>query len=218
MKDTKVRGVAFDMDGLLLNTEDLYEHVGAELLRRRGKTYREVVRRQMIGLPAQKAFGVLIEHEGLADTWQELQRETDTIFLEILDKDLALMPGVEALLSHVDRLGLPRCVATSSTRTFATKALGMVGILERLDFVITAEDVPNGKPHPDIYQAAAVRMGIATQEMLVLEDSELGTRAGVAADAIVISVTNRHTQHGSFVGALDIVTSLEDARVFKRLQ
>jgi beta-phosphoglucomutase-like phosphatase (HAD superfamily) len=64
------------MDGLLLNTEDLYKQVGIELMRRRGKEYREEVRKKMIGLPAAKAFSVLIEEEDLEDTWQQLQRET----------------------------------------------------------------------------------------------------------------------------------------------
>jgi len=210
--------VAFDMDGLLLNTEDLYEHVGKELLQRRGKTYRDEVRRRMIGLPAPKAFGVLIESEGLRETWQELQKETDAIFEEILEQELALMAGVERLLQRVEEQGLPRCVATSSTRSFASKALGLVGIHQRMDFIITAEDVPNGKPHPDIYQAAAKRMGIDPTEMLVLEDSEHGTAAGVAAQAMVISVPNAHTRHGVFHGARLVVDSLEDDRIYQWLK
>lgn len=214
VKRKEVRGIAFDMDGLLLNTEDLYEKVGEKLLLRRGKTYREEVRRKMIGLPAPKAFGVLIESEGLTETWQELQQETDAIFEEILDQELRTMAGVESLMQHVEARGLPRCVATSSTQKFARRALGQVGILSKLDFVITAEDVRNGKPHPDIYQAAAQRMGIETWEMLVLEDSEHGTAAGVAAEAMVITVPNHHTRHGDFDGARLVADSLEDPRIY----
>lgn len=205
------------MDGLLLNTEDLYQNVGMELMRRRNKEYREDVRRGMIGLPAPKAFGHLIEKEGLTETWQELQRETDAIFEEILETELALMSGVEALIDHLDSKGLPRCVATSSTRSFAERALGIAGILERMDFVITAEDVPRGKPHPDIYHAAAERLGIPVAAMMVLEDSEHGTAAGVAASAIVVSVPNDHTRHGKFDGAAFIAEDLQDPRIYQRL-
>ncbi len=213
-----VRGVAFDMDGLLLNTEDLYQQVGIELMRRRGKEYREEVRKKMIGLPAAKAFGVLIEEEGLGDTWQQLQRETDELFENVLEEQLALMEGVEDILALVEAKGLPRCVATSSTRSFAERALGKTKILDRMDFVITAEDVARGKPHPDIYVEAASKMGIKTIEMLVLEDSEHGTTAGVAAKAIVVSVPNEHTKHGKFEGASVVVDTLLDTRVREYLE
>jgi HAD superfamily hydrolase (TIGR01509 family) len=215
---THILGIAFDMDGLLLNTEDLYEHVGQELLRRRGKSYREEVRRQMIGLPAPQAFGVLIEHEGLSDSWQELQQETDAIFEVLLERELALMRGVDRLLTRLEQANLPRCVATSSTQKFARRALGLAGILDRLDFVITAQDVPRGKPHPDIYKAAAQRMGIPTTRMMVLEDSEHGAAAGLAAQAMVIAVPNQHTRHGRFHGVHLIADSLEDQRIYAHLE
>lgn len=213
-----VKGVAFDMDGLLLNTEDLYEQVGHELMKRRGKEYREEVRKKMIGLPAPKAFGVLIEEEELDESWEQLQRETDELFDDILQNQLAVMAGVEEILGLVESKRLPRCVATSSTRTFAEKALGKMKILARMDFVITAEDVARGKPHPDIYLEAAEKMGIPVTKMLVLEDSEHGTAAGVAANAIVISVPNQHTKHGRFEGASVIVDTLLDARVREILE
>lgn len=214
----KVKGVAFDMDGLLLNTEDLYQQVCVELMRRRGKEYREEVRKKMIGLPAVKAFGVLIEEEGMEDSWQQLQRETDELFEEKLETQLALMAGVEEILSMVETRGLPRCVATSSTRSFAERALGKTRILERMDFVITADDVTKGKPNPDIYLQAASRMGINAVDMLVLEDSEHGTAAGVAAKAMVVSVPNEHTKHGSFEGASVIVDTLLDERLKEILE
>ena len=68
----------------MLNTEDLYGQVGHLLMQRRGKTYRDEVRHQMIGLPAPEAFGVLIREEGLSESWQDLQSETDDIFDTIL--------------------------------------------------------------------------------------------------------------------------------------
>jgi HAD superfamily hydrolase (TIGR01509 family) len=216
-KIEEVKGVAFDMDGLLLNTEDLYEQVGKELMRRRGKEYREDVRKRMIGLPAAKAFGVLIQEEELKETWQQLQEETDALFEGILEKQLELMEGVEDVLSAVEAKGLPRCVATSSTRNFAEKVLGQKKLLSRMDFIITAEDVDQGKPHPDIYLEAAKKMGIEAKEMLVFEDSEHGTTAGVAAKAFVVSVPNEHTKHGRFDGASIIVSTLLDPRVRKLL-
>jgi len=213
MKETRILAVALDMDGLLLNTEDLYEEVTRELLGRRGKSLNETVRRNMIGLPAPKAYEVLIGSEKLDESWQQLHQETEEIFETILEEQLRSMPGVHQILEAIEKKGLPKCVATSSTRSFANKALAMVGVLERLDFIVTAEEVERGKPYPDIYLEAAKRMGVRTSEMLVLEDSENGTKAGVQAGAYVISVPNRHTKEGNFEGAQWIATSLLDTKI-----
>ena len=158
MFSTRIDAVAFDMDGLVLNTEDLYGEVGQIMMKQRGRTYRDEVRRAMIGLPAPQAFGVLIEAESLKETWQELQEETDRVFDELLPTRLQLMPGAIELLQRLEEKSVPRCIATSSTRGFANKALSLVGVLDKFDFVLTAADVPRGKPSPDIYQAAAAQM------------------------------------------------------------
>ncbi|MEQ1829793.1 MAG: HAD-IA family hydrolase [Pirellula sp.] len=212
-----IQGVALDMDGLLLNTEDLYGEVGNILMGRRGKIYRDDVRQQMIGLPAEQAYGVLIREEQLKESWQALQRETDEIFEDLLPNQLAMMHGVEELLDHLDNLRLPRCVATSSTKDFATRALSLVGVLKRVDFVITAEEVERGKPFPDIYLESAQRMGIPIHHTLVLEDSPTGTKAGVSAGAYVVSVPNEHTRQGRFDGCQWIADTLRDKRIYDLL-
>lgn len=205
------------MDGLMLNTEDLYEQVGQILMQRRGKTYREEVRNKMIGHPAAQALGVLIEEEGMSESWQELQRETDEIFETILPTQLATMHGLIDLLDYLDELGMRRCVATSSTQSFARKALNLVGMLDRVDFVITAEDVSHGKPNPEIYLAAAQKMSVDVENMLVLEDSATGTLAGVSAGAYVVSVPNQHTKQGCFEGCQWIANTLMDVRIYELL-
>lgn len=212
-----IGAVAFDMDGLMLNTEDLYEQVGNILMQRRGKTYRDTVRKKMIGLPARQAFGVLIEAEGMSDSWQELQQEAEKIFESILPTQLATMHGLIDLLDYLDELGLRRCVATSSTQSFARKALTQVGMLDRVDFVITAEEVSQGKPHPEIYLAAAKKMSVPIENLLVLEDSATGTKAGVSAGAYVVSVPNEHTKQGSFEGCQWIAQTLLDKRIYELL-
>ncbi len=216
-RNQRIAAVAFDMDGLMLNTEDLYEQVGHILMQRRGKTYREEVRSQMIGLPAPVALEVLIREEGMSETWQDLQRETEAIFEGILPTQLAAMPGLKELMDYLDSLGLARCVATSSTLSFARKALSIVGMLDRVDFVITAEDVQRGKPSPDIYIEAAKRMSVMVESMLVLEDSPTGTKAGVSSGAYVVSVPNEHTKQGSFHGCQWIADTLRDGRIYALL-
>ncbi len=217
-QDRWIQAVALDMDGLTLNTEDLYEEVGHQLMARRGKAFRDEVRRQMMGLPASQAYEVLIRAEGLTETWEELQVESNAIFDGFLSERVQPMPGLMDLLDELDRLKLPRCIATSSSASFAKHALGFAGVLPRIDFILTAEDVVRGKPAPDIYHLAASRMNTSADRMLVLEDSSIGTLAGVQAGAHVISVPSRHTQGCNFDGARQVVPSLTHFAIFKTLR
>ncbi len=209
---TTFSAVAFDLDGTTLNSEDLYLEVCSELMRRRGHEYDAETRSRMMGLPPPQAYQVLIHSKELKDTPEVLQKETDEIFEGILESKLRPMPGVCQLLDRLDRLQLPRCIATSSRATFAERALRIVDLYDRFDFVITAEHVAHGKPFPDIYLAAAQRMEVEVQNLLVLEDSNIGVRAGVAAKAITVAVPNEHTRGMDFTGAILEVESLVDPK------
>ncbi len=205
--------VAFDMDGLLINTEELYFDVFEELMQRRGQHYTDHLRRSMMGLPGPQAFDVLIREARLVETADQLEQECDEIFSGVLPDRLALMPGVVALLDRIEQLGLPHCVATSSRQSFADDCLAAVGVRERFDFIVTAAEVSRGKPFPDIYLEAAKRMGVAAQSILVLEDSQNGVRAGVAAGACTIAVPGDHSRDHDFTGAHGIADSLADERI-----
>lgn len=209
----KISAVAFDMDGLLINTEELYFEVFEELMQRRGQHYTHQLRRSMMGLPSPQAFEVLIEQAKLKETADQLEEECDEIFSGVLPDRLAVMPGVIELLEHIERCGLPHCVATSSRRSFADDCLAAVGVLERFDFIVTAAEVERGKPHPDIYLEAARRMNVEPQCMLVLEDSQNGARAGVAATACTIAVPGDHSRDHDFTGVAGVASSLCDAAI-----
>ena len=205
-----IRAVALDMDGLMLNTEDLYLEAISEILAKRGKQFRHEVRRNMMGQSAEKAWNVLIEAEELPVSWTALHKECEEIFEDLLPRKVATMPGVDSLLDLLDQHSIPRCIATSSVRAFASRALGHCGILDRLGFIVTSEDVVNGKPSPDIYQLAASRLGVQTHQMLVLEDSGNGAKAGVSSGACVIAVPTPHSHDHDFHGTVAQATSLID--------
>jgi HAD superfamily hydrolase (TIGR01509 family) len=208
-----IAAVAFDMDGLLINTEELYFEVFDELMQRRGKHYTHALRRSMMGLPSPQAYEVLIRDAGLSDTADELEEESDEIFSGVLPDRLATMPGVLELLQLIEGLGLPLCVATSSRRSFAIDSLTAVGVLERFGFVITAEEVARGKPFPDIYLEAAKRMHVPPQQMVVFEDSQHGTRASLAAGACTIAVPGDHSRDHDFTGVFCVADTLADPAI-----
>jgi pseudouridine 5'-phosphatase len=212
-----IRGVAFDLDGLLVNTEELYQHVGAELLARRGRTFEADLLDRMMGRPQQVSLQIMIDWHGLTDTIETLAGETREIFVDLLDTRLAPMPGAALLLEQMVQRGLPRGVATSSGPDFAHDVLSRVGLRDRFGFVLTSADVTHGKPHPEIYERAAERLGVAPAEMLVLEDSENGCRAAVASGAVVVAVPGGHSRRHDFTGARFVADSLADPRIARLL-
>ncbi len=217
LPDAAPRGVAFDLDGLLVNTEDLYQDVGSELLRRRGKAFTPELLDRMMGRPQQVSLRVMIEWHGLADTVEQLAAETKAIFLGLLETRLAPMPGAVALVDELAAAGIPYGVATSSGPDFAHDVLGRVGLLERMGFVLTCDDVREGKPHPEIYLAAARALGLPPRRMLVLEDSQTGCRAGLASGATVVAVPGGHSLRHDFSGTAFVAGSLADERIYALL-
>jgi HAD superfamily hydrolase (TIGR01509 family) len=208
-----IRGVVFDLDGLLVNTEELYQHVGTELLARRGRTFDADLLDQMMGRPQQVSLQIMIDWHGLADTIETLATETREIFASLLDTRLETMPGAIALVDTLVQRDIPRGVATSSGPDFAHDVLGRVGLRDRFGFILTSADVIHGKPHPEIYETAAARLGTQPPSMLVFEDSENGCRAAVAAGAVVVAVPGGHSRRHDFSGARLVAESLADPRI-----
>lgn len=213
-----IRGVAFDMDGLMVNTEEMYTEVGEILLSRRGRSFSLELKAAMMGLPGPQAFNVMIDREGLSDTHTTLALESDEIFVDLLPSRLQTLPGLEELLARLDSLQLPRCIATSSPHHFVRSVLEIVDLKDRFDFVVTAEDVRHGKPAADIYLESARRMDILPQQMLVLEDSHYGTRAGLAAGACTVAVPGVHSREHDFSGVAMCADGLMDPRIAKLLE
>ncbi|MEM1062428.1 MAG: HAD-IA family hydrolase, partial [Planctomycetota bacterium] len=207
----------FDFDGLIANTEDIFELALGEVLARRGKTYPPEVRRQMMGRRAPEATAILIDALGLDDDPQALMLEGRETFLGLLDARLAPMPGLFALLDAVEHAGLPKTVATSSHREYLDGCLRKLGIDDRFAVTLTAEDVTHGKPDPEIYLAAADRLGVAVDRTVVLEDSEIGVEAAAAAGACAVAVPSRHSDGHGFEGATFIASSLSDPRILNLL-
>jgi len=211
------RAVVFDLDGLMFNTEELYQDVGSEMLRRRGKTFDAELLDAMMGRPANAALQLMIDYHSLPCTIAELVVETDEIFATLLDERLEQMPGLADLLDALERANIPKAIATSSGPTFVTRVLDVFALAARFEFILTCDDIREGKPHPEIYLLAAERLGLPPSQMLVLEDSQNGCRAAVAAGAIVVAVPGGNSKRHEFSGARLIADSLADPRIYSLL-
>jgi len=214
---TIFQAVAFDMDGLMFNTEDLYDDVGDTLLRRHGQRFTRQLKLEMMGRPGQEALSIMKQRCNLPQSVEELREEIKQIFSNVLPGRIEMMPGLAALLDFLEQHKIPKCVATSSHRQFASEALGSFDLEPRFEFVLTADDVKNGKPDPEVYLTAAQRIGIPTEQMLVLEDSVIGSRAAVASGAFTIAVPTTHSVDGDFSHVAHVAESLLDPVIQKML-
>ena len=217
LPQTTIRAVVFDLDGLMFNTEEFYVEVGSEVLRRRGKAFDSELLDAMMGLRPPQAIARMIDWHQLDSTVDEIEAESREIFKPLLDSRLQPMPGLLDLLSALESARIPKAVATSSGREFVDDVLSRFDLLPRFRFVLTGEDVVHGKPHPEIYLAAADRFEAAPEELVVLEDSQTGCQAAVAAATCAVAVPAAHSAHHTFTGASLIVSSLKDERLWSLL-
>jgi HAD superfamily hydrolase (TIGR01509 family) len=212
-----VRAVVFDMDGLMFNSEDVYHEVGTELMRRRGCEFTRELCDAIMGRPPRDCFEMMIQWHGLDERWQAMAAESEAIFIDLLDGWLATMPGLLELLDRLESAEIPKAIGTSSSRRLLHECVSRFGLEPRFEFMLAAEDIVHGKPHPEIYLKAAERFGVPPQEMAVLEDSQAGCRAGAAAGALVVAVPGPHSQSQDFSAAAVIVESLADLRLYEAL-
>jgi HAD superfamily hydrolase (TIGR01509 family) len=171
----------------------------------------------MMGRRPYEAIQVMIDMMGLTETPDELLAESESIFSGMLDVHLAPMPGLYELLELIELRQLPKGVATSSPRRYLLNLLQRFRLEQRFPVTLTAEDVSHGKPHPEIYLKAAERLGVRPLEMLVLEDSEAGTKSAAAAGAHIISVPHVHSESHDFTLAKAVARSLVDPVILELL-
>lgn len=215
---TPPRAVIFDMDGLMFNTEDVYHQVGTELMRRRGCEYTRELSDAIMGRPPQACFETMIRWHRLDDRWEAMATESEGLFIALLDDFLAPMPGLLRLLDALEAAGIPKAICTSSSRRLMEAVVSRFAMGPRFAFMLTAEDITHGKPHPEIYLKAAERLGLAPEQVLVLEDSQTGCRAAAAAGTIVVAVPNEYSRNQDFAVASLIVESLCDPRLYELLE
>ena len=213
-----IDAVVFDLDGLIFNTEEIYQEVGRTILGKYGKAFEPELIDQVMGRPPQAAIQLMIDWHQLDLTVDQFKADSDGVFLELVATGLQPMPGLVELLDALEDARVPKAVATSSSQTLAFATLNQFDFLRRFEFVLTSEDVREGKPAPEVYQLAAARLEIATERMLVLEDSQNGFRAAVAAGAVAVAVPAGQSHAHDFTGARLIADTLADPRLYELLQ
>ena len=199
----------------MLNTEDLYDLVCTRLLAQRGQSFSHDLKLAMMGRKAPEAIQLLRAACQLSESVEQLVAESDQLLREVLDagSGSAQMPGLQTLLKLLEEKRIPKAIATSSSRHFAHRVLGTFDLVRRFEFVLCGDDVTHGKPHPEIYLAAAERLAVSPASLVVLEDSILGSQAAVSAGALAVAIPSQARRAGDFDHVHLVVPSLDAAEL-----
>jgi beta-phosphoglucomutase-like phosphatase (HAD superfamily) len=161
-----IHAVIFDMDGLLLDSERVALATVAEAAAELGVAWRHEVGLALVGLNSKDGPAVIRQHLGEDYPTAELYDTFGRLYeVAIAEGRIPLKGGVTALFDVLDALGLGRVVATSTRRSRAEPKLAAVGLLPRVHGMVCGDEVSRGKPAPDIFLAAAARLGVAGGEL-----------------------------------------------------
>jgi HAD superfamily hydrolase (TIGR01509 family) len=206
--------VIFDMDGLMLDTESLGPQTWRNAAATIGVEFDLNLLPSMIGRNYRDCRELLREHYGPSYPVEQLTATCLTVFDAIVARDgIAQKPGLRELLDWLDVENVVRAVATSTRRDRAEAQLTQQGLLARFATLVGGNEVERGKPAPDIFLLAAQRLGVAAADCVVLEDSEPGVRAALAAGMMPIMVPDQHRPSESLLARDPLVfSSLHEVR------
>ena len=206
-----VRGIIFDFDGVLIDTEPIYLRIINEVLQEVGVTpmTREAYQ-DLIGTPAGNTWDTFHARYELPRPTSYYERLYDERLEEVLRRELTLRPEADVFLREVAERGLPRGLATSSRRKWLEFKLRVLGLEGYFCSVVSAEDVGHAKPAPHVYLRAVEETGISAQAALAIEDSPSGIAAAKAAGIYTIALRTTSTEGMDLSNADEVIDSLDE--------
>jgi HAD superfamily hydrolase (TIGR01509 family) len=206
--------VVFDLDGVLLQSEEVWDSVRERYVRERGGRYDEEVQRATMGMSAPEWSRFLHEEASVADDPATINRDVVARMLEAYRHDLPLLPGaVEAVRRAA--AAFPLGLASSSNREVFEEVLELAGIAGCFRATVSSEEVEHGKPAPDVYLEAARRLGVSPGRCTAVEDSHAGIRSAKSAGMRVVAIPNASypPDEETLASADTVVHSLDDVTV-----
>jgi HAD superfamily hydrolase (TIGR01509 family) len=184
-----IDAVVFDLDGVLIASEEIWDAERETYVRDRGGRYDDEIQRAMMGMSSTEWSRYLHETAGLPDSPETINAEVVQLMLAAYREHLPLVDGAA---EAVQRLAeeFPLAVASSSNRPLIDAVLELSGLERYFRATVSSEEVAHGKPAPDVYLEAARRLGVAPDRCAAIEDSHSGIRSAKAASMRVIAIPN----------------------------
>ena len=184
-----IRGVLFDMDGLVVDTEKLYSRFWREACGFYGYTMSYEQSLKMRGLGGQAGENMLHSFFGAEADYLQLRNKRIELMDAFVDRHgVELKPGIFELMDFLDEKGIPAAITSSSPIPRIRKFLAPHGLDTRFRALCSGRDVPRGKPAPDIYLAGAAALGLPAENCLALEDAPAGVESAFRAGCLTAMV------------------------------
>lgn len=184
-----IEAVVFDLDGVLIQSEEVWDGVRERYVRERGGRYDDAVQRAMMGMSAPEWSAYLAADAGVPGTPDQINADVVERMLEAYARNLPLLPGAVDVVRRM-AAAFPLALASSSNRAIFEEVLDLAGIADFFAATVSSEEVARGKPAPDVYLEAAGRLGVAPERCVAVEDSHSGIRSAHAAGMRVIAIPN----------------------------
>ena len=206
--------VIFDMDGLLVDSEPVWQQVEDGILSKRGYVLDPAIRQGLIGMRMADFWGAMTKAYAMPDTPDTIIAEVTADMVATIPGHVGQQPGAQALLDFLHGRGVPCAIASSSPMAIIQAVVESEGWHGYFETFVSGDQVANGKPAPDIYLEAARRLGVDPAECLTLEDSRNGARAAVAAGMICYAVPDLSHGHPDDFATITphVFESLHDVR------
>jgi HAD superfamily hydrolase (TIGR01509 family) len=190
-----IEAVVFDLDGVLLDSEQVWDEAREQLAKERGGRWHDQAQKDMMGMSSTEWSRYMHERIGLPEPPEEINREVVERLAATYREHLPALPGAK---EAVERLAArwPLGLASSSNRELIDLALELLGVKQLFAATVSSEEVARGKPAPDVYLEAARRLGVAAARAAAVEDSHNGILAAKAAGMRVLAIPNRHFPPG----------------------
>jgi len=179
---SEIAAVIFDLDGVLVDSEQLWDEVRVDLARERGGRWHDHAQADMMGMNSPEWSRYMHDVIGLSESPDEINAE---VVDRLLTRYRVSLPLIHGAVEAVERLAArwPLGLASSSNREVIDAVLETAGIADRFATTVSSEEVVGGKPAPDVYLEAARRLGVDARECAAVEDSRNGIRSARASAA-----------------------------------
>ena len=186
-----IDGVIFDLDGLLLDSEQVWDAAREELAGERGGRWHPQAQRDMMGMSSPEWARYMHDVIGLTEPPEEINAEVVDRLERRYREHLPVIPGAQQAVERVAKIW-PLALASSSNHELIDLALELMGLTHHFKATVSSEEVARGKPAPDVYLEAARRLKVDPAHAAAIEDSHNGIRAAKAAGMRVIAIPNEH--------------------------
>lgn len=173
------RAYLFDLDGTIADTMSMHFVAWTRAVEEAGGTFPKNLFYEWAGVPILKTVEQLNQTFGYTLDPAAVAHRKEALYLEMLDQVQPIAAVVEHI--HLQHGRIPLAVVSGSPRDSIVRTLNAIGLLDRFDALVGAEDYTNGKPHPEPFLTAAQRLGVAPQHCLVFEDADAGIQSAEAA-------------------------------------